>query len=78
MKMTQLLSRIGDDNIEFQNLDKCITRLEFKKKVGTTITFGTDMNIFHDRGTEKIGLIIWLDRDAVDSIMAEGASHDRP
>lgn len=64
MKMTELLLAIGDDNIEFQNLDHCATDLRYSAKSKSRITFVTEGAITLD-GTEKLGLVIWLDRKAV-------------
>jgi hypothetical protein len=69
VKMTELLLAIGDDNIEFQNLDQCATDLNYTAKTGTKITFGTQRAITLD-GTDRLGLVIWLDRGAVKSAVA--------
>ena len=62
MKMSELILAIGDDNVEFQNLDSCADKLNYNHKSGTKITFGTDMPLTPE-GTKKLGLVIWLDRD---------------
>lgn len=64
MKMSELILAIGDDNVEFQNLDNVMIDANYHHKNGTRITFGTDMPLMPD-GTRKLGLILWLDRDAV-------------
>lgn len=62
---------IGDDNVEFQNLDQCATDLNYTAKSGTKITFGTQRALTRN-GTDKLGLVVWLDRKAVaDAIAAE-------
>lgn len=63
MKMTELVLAIGDDNIQFQNLDSCADSLNMNGGV-TRITFGTEQRISFS-GTEKLGIVLWLDRDAV-------------
>lgn len=63
MKMSELILAIGDDNVQFQNLDHSTTALNMRDGV-STITFGTEQPITLT-GTEKLGLILWLDRDAV-------------
>lgn len=63
MKMTELLLAIGDDDIEFQNLDTCADSLNMNGGV-TRITFGTEQRI-NLKGTERLGLVLWLDRKAV-------------
>ena len=63
--MSELILAIGDDNVEFQNLDQCATALNYTAKSGTKITFGTDIPLHPTEGTRKLGLVLWLDRDAV-------------
>lgn len=71
MKMSELILAIGDDNVEFQNLDHCAESLNMKGAV-TKITFGTHRSLTPN-GTDKLGLVIWLDREAVKAAVA-GAS----
>ena len=63
MKISELVLAIGDDNIQFQNLDHSIDTL---KMVGATtkVTFGTE-EPFSIKGTERLGLVLWLERQAV-------------
>ena len=68
MKMSDLILAIGDDNVEFQNLDQCADSLNMRG--GTTkITFGTRRGLT-PQGTDKLGLVLWLDRDAVKAALA--------
>ena len=77
MRMTELMLAIGDDNIEFQNLDHCATALNYNKGTGTKITFGTSRPLTPD-GTDKLGLIVWLDRKAVaDAVAASKPIRER-
>lgn len=70
MKMSELILAIGDDNVEFQNLDHCSTSLNMQGS-DTKITFGTQRRLTPE-GTDKLGLILWLDRKAVaDAVAAE-------
>lgn len=64
MKMSELILAVGDDNVQFQNLDHCAMSLDYNAKKGTTITFGTEQPV-NLEGTEKLGLVLWLDRKAV-------------
>lgn len=66
--MTELISKIGDENIKFQNLDSCSISLNYDHKKGSKITFGTDELITPD-GTDRLGLILWLPRDKVEEII---------
>jgi hypothetical protein len=64
MKMSELMLAIGDDNIEFQNLDRDAHSLNWNAKTGTKITFNTGIGL-SPSGLDKLGLVIWLPRDAV-------------
>jgi hypothetical protein len=66
--MTELITKIGDENIRFQNLDTSAISLNYDHKKGSKITFGTDEPILPD-GTERLGLILWLPRDKVNEII---------
>ena len=70
LKLSQLIAEYGDDKVQFQNLDQCGISLDYHHKKGTTITFGTDVNIHAPEGTEKLGLVVWLDRKRVAEIVA--------
>lgn len=71
MNLSDLIKAYGDDNVQFQNLDTCAQTLNYHHKKGTTITFGTEGNALNANGTEKLGLVIWLDRDRVAEIMSQ-------
>ncbi|QRG06077.1 hypothetical protein EZH22_24305 [Xanthobacter dioxanivorans] len=66
MKLSELISIYGDDIVGVQFLDQCTTDLSMTPKK-TKITFATlervDLN-----GTEKLGIVVWLDRDRVKEI----------
>lgn len=69
MKITELVTAIGDDNIQFQNLDHSADNLQM---VGATtkITFGAEERI-SVKGTDRLGLVLWLDRNAVADALAK-------
>lgn len=69
MKMSELILAIGDENVEFQSLDECAVQLSYSLGGGGKITFGTEQPIL-PTGTKKLGLVLWLDRDAVKSALA--------
>lgn len=71
--LVELLTRIGDDQIKFQNLDTCWIDAKWDRKKGTKITFGTDEPL-GPNGTEPLGLVVWLPRDEVRRILASPAS----
>lgn len=65
MKVSTLIATIGDDNVRFQNLDQCAKSLDWNIKSGGQITFVTPERIIPGKGTDRLGLVLWLDRDAV-------------
>jgi uncharacterized protein YabE (DUF348 family) len=69
-KLSELILAIGDENVAIQNLDQCADTLDYNIKSGTKIKFGTNMPISIDGGTEKLGLVLWLPRDAVKEALA--------
>lgn len=69
MKIGDLINACGED-IKFQNLDQCAIDLNYSAKSGTTIKFGTDQNL-NLEGTNDLGLVVWLPRDAVKKAMAQ-------
>jgi hypothetical protein len=69
LKLSELIARYGDDRVQFQNLDHCVDTMNMGKK-GTKITFGTEQKIGL-KGTEQLGLVVWLDRERVAEIVAE-------
>lgn len=68
MKMSELILAIGDDNVQFQNLDHCAEQFNLIGGI-TKVTFGTEQP-FTLQGTERLGLVIWLDRQAVAAALA--------
>ena len=68
MDLSELIAKYGDDKVQFQNLDHCAETLSMDGGV-TKITFGTEQPIGLD-GTQKLGLVLWLDRDRVAEIIA--------
>lgn len=69
VSMTSLLNAIGDDGISFQNLDHSLINADWSAKKVSKITFGTDQTVTLE-GTEKLGLVLWLDRNQVAETMA--------
>ncbi|TGV15795.1 hypothetical protein EN816_00655 [Mesorhizobium sp. M8A.F.Ca.ET.173.01.1.1] len=69
MNLADLIASYGDD-VQFQNLDDCTDSLSLNKKGITKVTFGTQQP-FNLDGIEKLGLVVWMDRDRVKQIMAD-------
>jgi len=72
MNLSELIGKYGDDKVEFQNLDQCFDTANMKNGF-TKITFGTPQQM-GPNGTEKLGLVVWLDRERVAEIIAEEKS----
>lgn len=69
MNLSALLAVYGDDKVQFQKLDDCVTAFQMTKH-GTKATFGTPQG-FNGNGFDKLGLIVWLDRKAVADILTK-------
>lgn len=68
MKLSELITTYGEDKIQFQSLDDCASSLDMNTR-GTKITFFTSERL-NLNGTEKLGLVVWLDREKVADILA--------
>ncbi|MGE0845527.1 MAG: hypothetical protein AB7L41_04605 [Flavobacteriaceae bacterium] len=69
MKLSELIAAYGDDAVQFQNLDECFLTLNMSGGK-SKITFGTEQPVWLN-GPEKLGLIVWLDRERVAEIIAK-------
>lgn len=76
LALSELIRQYGDDKVQFQNLDQSLTNLSVGKGV-TKITFGTEQTAGLD-GTDKLGLIVWLDRARVKEITAASKTKSEP
>lgn len=76
MKLSELIAAYGDDQVQCQRLDECATNFSAGKH-GTKITFATD-EPFGINSTDKLCLLVWLDRkrvaDLIAAFKATGAS----
>jgi len=69
MKLSALIAAYGDDKVQFQNLDECADSLNMNRGI-TRITFGTPQPLTPN-GMEKLGLVVWLDRERVKLLLAQ-------
>ena len=69
MKLSELINKVGDENVEIQNLDSCVSSMNMDAKGNVIATFGTQAKIAMN-GFEKLGMVIWMDREAVKQAMA--------
>ncbi len=71
MKLSELIEKYGDDKVIFQNLDNDMLSMD-KKKNHYEIKFGTKEIFNRDfSGTDKMALVVWMDRDKVKEIMEQ-------
>lgn len=68
MKLSEMLAAYGDEKVELQNLDECADSMNMNKGI-TKITFGTPQPITMN-GMEKLGIVVWLDRERIAEIIA--------
>lgn len=70
MNICELIEEVGVDTVGVQYIDKCADALNYDAKRGTRITFGTEepLNL---QGTERLGIVVWLDRKAVAAAVAK-------
>jgi hypothetical protein len=67
--ITELIQKIGDDNVRLQPLDSCLTDMR-SKKGENLYTFASEVP-FDLKGPNKLGLVLWLDRDDVKKILGQ-------
>lgn len=70
MKMSELISAVGDEHVVFQNLSNDAWTID-KTKHGTKVTFYTDAiqaeELLNGGRTKKMGVVLWLPRDRVEA-----------
>lgn len=69
MNLSELIAKYGDENVSFQRVDDCVTDMNMTRN-GTRASFVTPERIGLD-GFDKMGLIVWLDREKVKAIIAK-------
>jgi hypothetical protein len=67
--LVELVTAIGNDGLKIQSLDTCITNMQ-KRSGHNEFTFGSEQSFSID-GTEELGIVVWMSRDKVKSIMGE-------
>ena len=62
MGLTELITLIGDDNIDVQNVEQSAIKMKTNKKHGgLEITFCSPHDIMN--GANKVGLVVWIDKN---------------
>lgn len=70
MSILKALEVVGADNISYQYLNNCFVKAKANKKHNDTeVTFCTNVDVLNDSG--KVGLIIWVDADKLQSAVDE-------
>lgn len=72
MNICELITECGGpDKVGIQFLDQCADDMNWSAKRATTrVTFGTDCALTPG-GLAKCGIVVWLDRDAVEAAIAK-------
>jgi hypothetical protein len=66
MSLTNLLKEIGDDNIEYQMIEKSLLKAKKSKRHGDIeLTIVTDKDIIN--GCGKVGIVLWIDKNKLES-----------
>lgn len=75
MSIMELIAAVGLENLRIQFLDDDMTSAHWDHKKGSRITFGSDVtvDIAADRLT-KLGVVIWMDREQVKSVVAKAVA----
>lgn len=73
MNLSELIARVGDEKVQLQRIDDCVTSIQMTKH-GARASFVTPQTFGLD-GFDKMGLIVWLDRDEVAKVIAKEPSH---
>lgn len=78
--LVDLLTRIGDDKIELQNLDQCLMGASSRKRGFTELRFLTQSTTPGEvmTGDGRIGLVLWLDRSDVQAARDAFAATQEP
>ena len=76
MNLSELIRRYGDDKVAIQKLDDSATSLNMSNGV-TKITFLTEEPL-DIGGTDRLGLIVWMERDRVQAIIDEAKTNPSP
>lgn len=75
MKLTELLQKVGDENITFQNLTECMTRADYRKKHNAIeIGFLTNKVAVKELLTGEFknrGFIVWIPEEVMKPIIQE-------
>lgn len=77
MNLSDLIRQYGDDKVIFQKLDDSAVSLNMSRGE-TTITFMTHEPLTLYGGTDRLGLVIWLDRKRTAQIIAEDKAGTPP
>lgn len=69
MGIIELLQKIGEDNVRLQPLDQCVTDMKMSRGINK-YTFESEVSFSLD-GPQKMGLVVWLDRDKVKTVIGK-------
>ena len=65
MKLSELIAKIGDENVKFQILQNALSGISLGKEGDSKVTFFTDAitpsDVMQNKG--KVGIVIWIPRE---------------
>lgn len=68
MSLTDLLNEIGDDDIEYQMIEKSLLKAKKNKRHGDIeLTIATHHDIIN--GCGKVGIVLWLDKNKLEATL---------
>ena len=78
MKLEDLLRKIPEEKTGIQNLSQCLVSIKGRKRPNThsEITFVSDAvtPLFALGKSDKIGIIVWIDKDSYAEAIQQGGS----
>jgi len=77
MKLSEIIEKYGDDDVEVQILDQCVSQMRRSKKGVSTISFQSE-ETFDMNGLTRKGIVIWLDRKRLADVIEQGSTADEP
>lgn len=73
MKLSQLIAKIGDENVKFQILQNALAGISLGKEGDSKVTFFTDAitpsDVMQNKG--KVGLVVWIPREEWEKVAKE-------
>ena len=73
MKLSELIAKIGDENVKFQILQNALSGISLGKDGDSKVTFFTNAitpsDVMQSKG--KVGLVVWIPREEWEKVAKE-------